>query len=153
MADILRTIQSNEEPPEDEEGARQIIDNALATCVHALRCAVNHTMQTSPDALVFNRDMVMQVPLLANLDIIRQRRQHLIDVNLLRTNKSRVNHNYSVDDKVYVREYDPAKLDETLHGPYPITRVYTNGTVDIQLKGTTIDRMNIRKLVPCRASN
>lgn len=152
MADILKTIQDKESAPENEEQANQIIDNALATCVHALRCAVNHTMQTSPGALVFSRDMIMEVPLLANLDLIRQRRQELIDINLLRTNKKRINHDFAVGEKIYVREFDPAKLEWSQHGPYQITRVYTNGTVDIQLQGTTIDRINIRKLVPCRAN-
>ena len=59
--------------PNDENGANQIVGNALATCVHSSRCAVNHTMQISPGALVFQRDMMMSIPLIANLYSIQQR--------------------------------------------------------------------------------
>ena len=147
FAAILRTtMRAN--PPKDEEDAEDIMDDALSTCVHALRCAINHTMQTSPGAMVFNRDMLMQVPLIADLDAIRGRRQQLIDNNLLRTNNKRVDYNYAVDGKAYVKVHEPNKLQEVLHGPYRITRIYTNGTVEIQLNPDTFDRVNIRKLVP-----
>mmetsp|Transcript_17487 Transcript_17487/g.38256 ORF Transcript_17487/g.38256 Transcript_17487/m.38256 type:complete len:116 (-) Transcript_17487:44-391(-) len=66
MGDILRVLL-HINPPTDEKDANQIVDNALATCVHSSRCAVNHTMQTSPGAFVFNRDMIMNIPLIANL--------------------------------------------------------------------------------------
>ena len=52
MGDVLRvTLHVN--PPNDENDATQIVDNALATAVYSSRCAVNHIMQTSPGALVF----------------------------------------------------------------------------------------------------
>ena len=90
----------------------------------------------------------MQVPLIADLDAIRGRRQQLIDNNLLRTNNKRVDYNYAVDGKAYVKVHEPNKLEEVLHGPYCITRIYSNGTVEIQLNPDTFDRVNIRKLVP-----
>ena len=74
VADILRNIVK-EDPPRRKRDAEQKIDNALSTCVHALRCAVNQTMKTSPGAMVFNRDMLMDVQLLADLESIRGRRQ------------------------------------------------------------------------------
>ena len=52
MGDILRVILRIK-PPTGENDANQIVDNALATYVHSSRCAVNHTIQTSPGALVF----------------------------------------------------------------------------------------------------
>ena len=86
------------------------MDNALYTCMHALRCAVNHTMQTYSGALVFRRDILMDVPLIADLDTIRGRRQQLIDENLIRLNKKRADHNYSVNDRVLIRVTDPVKM-------------------------------------------
>ena len=41
VGDILRAIKSK---IADEDEAEQAVDNALYTCIHALRCAVNHTM-------------------------------------------------------------------------------------------------------------
>lgn len=72
VAAILRTVlQANH--PTDEEEAEDIIDDTLSTCMHDLRCAINHTMQTSPGAMLFNRDMLMQVTLIADLYAIRGR--------------------------------------------------------------------------------
>jgi transposase InsO family protein len=69
MADVLRVILRTG-TPDNELEAEQIVDNALATCMHVTRCSINHQMRTSPGALVFNRDMFLDVPLLANLEAI-----------------------------------------------------------------------------------
>ena len=47
VGDILRAIKAK---IADKDEAEQAVDNALYTCIHALRCAVNPTMQTSPGA-------------------------------------------------------------------------------------------------------
>ena len=38
--------------------------------MHAMRCAYNHTMQTSPGAMVFNRDMMINIPMIADINAI-----------------------------------------------------------------------------------
>ena len=96
--------------------------------------------------------MMIDIPLLADLDGIRSRRQQLIDSNLIRENRRRIDYNYSVGERVWIKVYDPTKMDPRLHGPYQITRVYVNGTVDVQLKPGVIQRYNIRKVVPYRHS-
>ena len=103
MGDILRVVM-HVNPLNDENDANQIVGNVLATCVHSSRCAVNHTMQTSPGALVSQRDMMMNVPLIANLYSIQQRTQQLIDGNLRRTNARGIQHNYSIGERVGVVE-------------------------------------------------
>ena len=118
--------------------------------MHALRCAVNHTMQTSPGALFFRRDMLMDVPLIADLDAIRGRRQQLIDDNLIRLNKKRADHNYSVNDRVLLRVADPVKIEDIFTGPYRIARVFVNGTINIEQEPTIVRRLSIRKVVPYR---
>ena len=45
VGDILIAIKAK---IADEDETEQAVDNALYTCMHALRCAVNHTMHTSP---------------------------------------------------------------------------------------------------------
>ena len=70
------------------------MDNALYTCMHVLICVVNHTVKTSPGALVFRRDMLMGVPLIEDMDAIRGRLQQLINDNFIRLNKKRANYNY-----------------------------------------------------------
>ena len=53
------------------DDANQVMDNALATVMHATRCAVMTPIWTSSGALVYGRDMTMDVPLIANLSAIR----------------------------------------------------------------------------------
>ena len=137
-----------------ETGAQagQVMDNALATCQHALRCAVNHTMQTSPGNLVFRRDMFIDVPVHADLIAIRDRRQELIDKNIMRHNRKRYDYHFKVGEEVMVKTYDPTKMDERLHGPYPILETRTNGTVVVQRHPWLTETYNIRKIEPYHGS-
>ena len=52
------------------DDANKVIDNALATAMYATRCAVSTPIRTLPGALVYGRDMIMDVPLIANLSTI-----------------------------------------------------------------------------------
>merc|ERR1711907_506617 len=99
MGDILRVLL-HVSPPTTLDDANRMVENALATCQHACRIAVNHTMQTSPGAMVFNRDMLLNIPLTANLITIQERKQQLIDENLRRMNAKRIEYNYNVNDRV-----------------------------------------------------
>ena len=110
-------------------------------------------MQTSPGAMVFDRDMLIEIPLIANKYAIRGRRQQLIDERLRRANERRVNYNYQVGDRVMIVHYDPRKLDSKQHGPYPIVRVFTNGTVRVQLRDHVQETFSIRKIFPYRGTN
>ena len=109
---------------------------------------MNGTLRTSPGALAFNRDMMVDVPLVHNLMAIRDRRQKLIDENLRRLNAKRINYNFSIGDEVMVDEYDPVKICRRKHGPYRIVRVFTNNCVRVQLSPHVQETFNIRKLSP-----
>ena len=89
VADILQvTLHTN--PPQNINEANELIDAALATAMYAIRCAVSATLNKSTGALAYNRNMFMDVPLIEYLNVIRDRRQHLIDENLRRQNAKRV---------------------------------------------------------------
>ena len=151
IADTLRVLL-HVSPPTNMDDATRMVDNALASCMHAMRCSVNHTMQTSPGAMVFNRDMLIEVPLIANKYAIRGRRQQMIDERLRRANRMRIDHSYQVGDRVMIVHYDPRKLDSKQHGPYPIVRVHTNGTVRVQLREHVQETFSIRKIFPYRGT-
>ena len=74
--------------------AEQIMDNVLATVMHATQCSLNHTMKTSPGALTVRRDMFVDVPILADLVAIQNNRQQLIDNNLIGHNRKRYDYHY-----------------------------------------------------------
>ena len=93
--------------------------------------------------------MFVDVPILADLIAIRNKRQQLVDQNLMRHNKKRYNYHYRVGDEVMITTYDPTKLPERLHGPYRIVETRTNGTVRVRMREPNIDEtFNIRKLRP-----
>ena len=99
--------------------AQHVMEHAIAASIHATRCAVNHTMQHSPGKIVFQRDMLLDIPVIADLVAIRERRQLLIDIdeNLRRQNEKRIEHHYKVGDWVMIKVYDPKKGDDRIHGP------------------------------------
>ena len=124
------------------------MDNALATVMHATRCAVNNTMKTSPGALTFRRDMFIDVPIMADLIAIRNNRQQLIDTNLTRHNYKRYDYHYTLGQRIMVKVYDPVKMEEKLHGPCPILELRTIGTVQIARAPHVVETFNLWKIVP-----
>ena len=90
VGNILRTVMYTN-PPTNQMEANQVLNNALATAMHATRCTVNATLQNSAGAIVYNRDMLIDVPLIADLA-----RQTLVDENLCRQKAKQQEHVYVV---------------------------------------------------------
>ena len=44
--------------------------------------------------------------------------------------------------------YKPDKLDPRAEGPYNITKIHTNGTVELELSEDVTERINIRRIKP-----
>jgi hypothetical protein len=55
--------------------------------MHAMQAGVHSTLGSSPGNLVFNRDMFLNIPLIADWLTITQRQEHLIHGNLIRENR------------------------------------------------------------------
>jgi hypothetical protein len=139
--------------PQNATAANDVIDTALATASHASRSAIHRSLNMSPGALVFRRDMFLDIPLLADLTVIRDRRQAMIDENLRRQNLRQRDYDYQVGQQVlliasgtYIGKLSPT----TSEGPFTIVQVHTNGTVTIQRNEHTTERINIRRLRPFR---
>lgn len=150
IGNVLRTILRYN-VPENVDNAIHAVDTALQTAAYAVRAANHGTLRCSPGSLAFNRDMIFDIPLMADLEVLRQNRQLLVDERARRANRSRVFHDYAVGEQVYIRNPDPAKLDlRTSEHPFTITQVHTNGTVTIQRSPHVTERINIRRLLPFR---
>ncbi len=59
--------------------AKEYIDEALSIAMHAMRAAIHSTLVSSPENLTFNRDIFLNIPLIADWHTITQRQEHLIN--------------------------------------------------------------------------
>ena len=150
IGQVLRTVTRARNPRSIPQ-AEAVIEETLATAMHACRCACSESLQDqSPGSLAFSRDMFLDIPLIADIMSIQANRQRLIDRRLMRANAKRIRHDYCVGDMVWKKMYlgFSDKLKPTVEGPYPITQVFTNGTVNIQLGRNQVERINIRRIKP-----
>ena len=139
-------------PPNSPLEAQRLVEDAIATASHAYRSAIHSTLGASPGAIVFHRDMFLDIPYIADLITLRNKRQLRIDSNLRTENNRRRNYDYRQNDYVYelTKTKHPlfSKIRTQAQGPYRILQVHTNGTLTIQRTNNVIDRVNIRRLRP-----
>ena len=66
--------------------------------------------------------MILNVPFIADLQSIQDRRQKIVNQNLRRQNIRRFDYDYRVDELVLIRLRvpNPIKVQERLTGPYTI---------------------------------
>ena len=144
LADILRTFELEERELNPEDPFTEFL-NAAA---FAIRATYHTTLGCSPSQLVFGRDMILPIAFNANWDRIRHQRQEEVHQNNARENKARIPYTYNVGDEVYLRkEGILRKLSTPRTGPYPVTCVFDNGTVQIK-RGSVLERVNIRRIMP-----
>jgi hypothetical protein len=101
--------------------AKEFVDEALSIATNAMRAGIHTTLGSSPGSLVFNRDMFLNIPLIANWHAITLKREHLIHENLLRENQKRRRYDYMPQQRVLKKRWKPRKLDERTSGPYSDT--------------------------------
>ena len=150
IGNVLRTLMHTRNPnrPTDVD---EIIEQALATAMHATRVAAHNSLNKwSPGALVFQRDMLLDIPLIADIMAITTQRELKINNSLLKANAQRLTYDYHVGEQVLLKVPDPAKMDERWEGPYRIEQVHVNGTVTIRLSPMITERLNIRRIKPYR---
>ena len=63
VENVLRTLIYSNSPRLNMTQARDIVDAALATAMHAMRTTVATTLGSAPGSLAFSRDMFLNVPL------------------------------------------------------------------------------------------
>jgi hypothetical protein len=68
----------------------ELVDSALAAALHAAPSTIHRTLGMTPGNIVFSRDMFLNIPLLTDFQILKERRQAVIDDNLRRANKKAV---------------------------------------------------------------
>jgi hypothetical protein len=150
VGNILRTLV-HVHRPKDYNEATELVDDALATASHTLRAASHSTLKATPGAVAFGRNMLFNIPFQADLYALQQKRQLRIDDNLLRANNKRRSHDYQPGEKVLMIDEQADKLDAKFIGPYPITKIHTNGNVTLRIKPNVLRRINIRRIKPYKS--
>ena len=143
--DMLRTFELEERELDESDPWGEI----LSSTAFAIRATYHTTLQATPAQLVFGRDMLLPIRINADWDLIKQRKQEEIDRNNRRENRDRVDHTYKAGDKVYLRkEGIQRKLTAPRDGPFPVNKVYDNGTLDVKLSDSVRERVNLRRVTP-----
>jgi hypothetical protein len=121
----------------------------LTNAAWAIHSTYHTVLKASPGAAIFGRDMLFDIPFLADWNKIGEYRQRQTDHNTARENKSRVDWDYKVGGKVLIRKDSVLRKGETKYQrePWTIAEVHTNGTIRIQ-SGNKSERLNIRRVIP-----
>ncbi|CAJ1950334.1 unnamed protein product [Cylindrotheca closterium] len=148
---MLRSYQTANIP--DNVGtAFEVIDTVFASVQRAMRTAVNKSLGASPGAaIVFRRDMLLNVPAIVDLEQASDRRQAVAIGNNVTENKRRRYKNYNIGDEVLILAHKPHKIimGARATGPFTITtQVHVNGTVTIQRRNNVTELISIRRLKP-----
>jgi hypothetical protein len=125
------------------------VEDFLSSASWAVRSTYHTVLKASPGAAIFGRDMMFDIPFLADWNKIGDYRQRQTDRNTARENKSRIDHDYKVGEKVLIRKDGILRKTESRYerNPWTITQVHTNGTIRAQ-RGTKSERFNIRRVTP-----
>jgi hypothetical protein len=123
------------------------IDVFLSDAAWAIRSTYHTVLKASPGAAIFGRDMLFDIPFIADWQKIGEHRQQLTDLNNARENKGRIDYDYKVGQKVLVWKEGILQKSESIwhRKPWLITSVHTNGTITVQRKNK-LAWMNIRRV-------
>jgi len=145
VGNIIRTFQMKDREIDYDDPWSGV----LAATMYAVRSTYHTTLQATPMQVVFGRDALLNIKVEADWNLIRNRKQELINKNNLKENKSRIKHEYKEGDLILVKETNnKGKYDgDPRTGPYKIVQVNQNGTVRYK-KGAVIDTINIRQIEP-----
>jgi hypothetical protein len=103
-------------PPAGINDANTLVDTALANSIYATRASYNSSLRTTLGAMVFHKDMIMNIPFVADLQLISEHRQQLIDTRLIVQKRS--SFDYQPVQEVLKLQYEPSKLEPRAIGPY-----------------------------------
>ena len=134
--------------PHTQQDCDELIELAIASAIFALRATIHTTLGVTPGSIVFHRDMLLDIPVIADLQALQQRRQHKINYNAQRSNKRRYEYTYQVNDLILIEIENPTKLQQRFQGPFKITQVNDNGTIIIQRAENISQTINIRRVKP-----
>ena len=107
-------------------------EGVLASTMFAIQSTVHtsYAAYTIGSQLVFGRDAILYINQEANWQLIKQRKQTLINEGIQKEYCHRQSHVYHTGDKVLLKNVWKTKFNQDAYiGPYTVTEVWNNGTV------------------------
>ena len=144
IASMMRTAEIDMADSVDSDAVSDFLDNAA----WAIRSTHHTVLRSSPGAAIFGRDMLFDIPYIADWAKIGEHRQAQTNRNTARENAQRSDYDYQIGGQVLLRKDGILRKAESKYtGPYSISSVHTNGTIQIQ-RGALSERVNIRRVRP-----
>ena len=141
ISNTLRTMLHTY-PPNTIDQTNDIMDTCFATAAYASKVAIHHTLNMSPGAVVFQRDMILNIPLITDLFHLHERRQITIDERLRCANLCCRTFDNKPGDQILILTNNPTTLHDHGIGPFTITQVHTNGTITFQCTPHVVECIN-----------
>ncbi len=110
------------------------IDTFIDNATWAIHSTYHTVLKASPGAAIFGRDMLFDIPFVADWKQIGDYRQNQTDCSNKRENNKRVDYDYKVGDKTLIQKDGILRKAESIwkKEPWTIMTVHTNGTIRIQ---------------------
>ncbi len=112
------------------------IDTFIDNAAQAIRSSYHTVLKASPGAAIFGRDMLFDIPFIADWKQFGEFRQCTTDRSNERENKTCVDFDYKVGDNIIIRKEGILRKAESIwkKEPWTIMTVHTNGTIRIQCR-------------------
>jgi hypothetical protein len=110
------------------------VDIFLADAAWAIHSTHHTVLKASPGAAIFGRDMLFDIPFIADWKKIGEHRQRLTDLNTSCENEGRIDYDYKVGQKILVQNKDILHKAQSIwqKDPWTIPTLHTNQTITIQ---------------------
>jgi hypothetical protein len=145
LGQMLRTAEIDMADSVTPNDVDVFLDNAAWVI-----CSTYHTvLKASPGVAIFGRDMLFDIPFIADWNKIGDYRQCQTNLSTAGENKRGVDYDYKVGDRVLVIQDGILHKAQSPHGKesWTIMTVHTNGTIRIQ-RGTKSVQINIQRVTP-----
>ena len=96
VGNIIRTFQMKDREIDYDDPWSGV----LAATMYAVRSTYHTTLQATPMQVVFGRDALLNIKVEADWNLIRNRKQELINKNNIKENKSRIKYEYKEGDLI-----------------------------------------------------
>jgi hypothetical protein len=105
-----------------------------ADAAWAIHSTYHTVLKASPGAAIFGRDMLFDIPFIADWKTIGEHRQRLTDRNTGRKNEGRIDHDYKFGQKIPIKNEGILRKAQSTwqKDPWTITTVHTNGNIMVQ---------------------